>query len=183
MDTRESDIPDADLSPAQAADEQWHLLDIEAECRPVRVDAADLAEIDVGCPKCGYNLRGGAGENCPECGIRLLTDEVFPPIHDLSLLPAFDTKRPCTPRRFQSMGPAIVMVMVCGIGAMALLLTAGSGGVPGSLGAIAGAMGVVMAVSVAGVGLKRYTRRFRWTLLVVCAILVGLYLVIVWEMS
>jgi hypothetical protein len=28
-----------------------------------------LAEADVACPMCGYNLRGLAGESCPECGV------------------------------------------------------------------------------------------------------------------
>lgn len=30
-----------------------------------------LARRDLACPSCGYNLRGVAGPNCPECGIRL----------------------------------------------------------------------------------------------------------------
>lgn len=29
-----------------------------------------LADRDVACPKCGYNLRGNAGEWCPECGLK-----------------------------------------------------------------------------------------------------------------
>lgn len=29
-----------------------------------------LADIDVPCPSCGYNLRGSDGERCPECGAR-----------------------------------------------------------------------------------------------------------------
>ena len=30
-----------------------------------------LADHDVPCPRCGYNLRGGASSACPECGDRL----------------------------------------------------------------------------------------------------------------
>ncbi len=30
-----------------------------------------LADNDVTCPRCGYNLRGGASAACPECGDRL----------------------------------------------------------------------------------------------------------------
>ena len=30
-----------------------------------------LADHDVSCPRCGYNLRGGASSACPECGARL----------------------------------------------------------------------------------------------------------------
>ena len=32
---------------------------------------AYLAERDVPCPRCGYNLRSLAGERCPECGDQL----------------------------------------------------------------------------------------------------------------
>jgi len=30
-----------------------------------------LRDRTIGCPVCGYNLRGAAGEQCPECGTRL----------------------------------------------------------------------------------------------------------------
>ena len=43
---------------------------------PAETDALRqfLAERDVACPGCGYNLRGSAGKQCPECGIALPND-------------------------------------------------------------------------------------------------------------
>lgn len=32
---------------------------------------AFIADRDLGCPTCGYNLRNGAGDRCPECGLEL----------------------------------------------------------------------------------------------------------------
>lgn len=44
---------------------------------PMSDSAADLlqtylADRDVPCPGCGYNLRGHTGARCPECGVRLV---------------------------------------------------------------------------------------------------------------
>lgn len=40
----------------------------DLEASPLR---SYLAERDCPCPNCGYNLRGLAGENCPECNLPL----------------------------------------------------------------------------------------------------------------
>lgn len=38
-----------------------------------------LAERDVHCPSCGYNLRGLAADRCPECGQTLVLSELGDP--------------------------------------------------------------------------------------------------------
>jgi len=45
-----------------------------------------LAERDVGCPRCGYNLRGNRSAVCPECGATITIDNLInrPPRVDLS---------------------------------------------------------------------------------------------------
>ena len=68
-------------------------LGAEDESRPQPLTSTDLAGVDAVCPVCDYNLRDGAGGRCPECGEALSYDDIFPPVNDLSLYPAFDTKR------------------------------------------------------------------------------------------
>src|ERR1043165_104303 len=41
-----------------------------------------LAERDVPCPKCGYNLRGLSGPTCPECNTLLALDDLENPANN-----------------------------------------------------------------------------------------------------
>lgn len=45
-----------------------------SQTREDDVRRAFLSERDVACPKCGYNLRGGAGDECPECGLKIVLE-------------------------------------------------------------------------------------------------------------
>jgi hypothetical protein len=142
---------------------------------PQPLTADDLRGIDVPCPVCGYNLRDGAGGRCPECGTELTLDDLFPPIHDLSLLPAFDTKRPVPARE---RAPLVIMACVAFVfsGAMMIpaFMLAGMAWPWKALGAgiLAAALGMFGPV------LGRSQGRGRWTLVVGGAILVASYAVI-----
>ena len=47
--------------------------------------AAYLAERDVACPGCGYNLRGVTGGVCPECGRELHENDINPDLAGQSI--------------------------------------------------------------------------------------------------
>jgi hypothetical protein len=97
--------------------------------------AAFIAERDVECPGCGYNLRGLLGRECPECGGRIGWG-------------AFRASGPRSdPRMFRAAQGGVVVAALLGLG---LLVFRGWGAaVSGEPAAIAGAI-VLPLVSLAG---------------------------------
>jgi hypothetical protein len=142
---------------------------------PQPLTSADLAGVDVACPVCSYNLRDGMGGRCPECGEALTYDDLFPPVHDLSLFPAFDTKRPVPARRRVPLGIMTgTAFMLAGALMVPAFMLASLDWRCKALGGVVLAIGVGVFVPVLSVS----RGRGRWTLIVGGAILVAMYVVI-----
>lgn len=110
-----------------------------------------LADRDANCPSCGYNLRGGLRDRCPEC------DVVVTPRVTVAALPS-------GPLILAVMGPAmaagcnLTLLIAIWLGG---LLSPGVGATPGILGALfaaAGVNGVFLMLCLQNY--REYDRRF-----------------------
>lgn len=150
-----------------------------ADVRPQELTREDLAGVDAFCPVCGYNLRDGTGGRCPECGETLSFEDVFP-AHDLSLFPAFDTKRPVPPRERV---PAAIMATIA-------FLFAGIMMAPAYLLALGDWRFKILSVVLVAIGfglfvpvLRRSRGRGRWTLIVGGAVLAAFSIIVAMQMK
>lgn len=72
----------------------------------------DLADIDIHCPNCRYNLRNGRGDRCPECGSALSVETVFPTFRQMLPIPVLDPSTWGAARRRTPAWVAIVAVTI-----------------------------------------------------------------------